>query len=87
MAETMIEKMAKTMRERYAEHSGDHDIVPWEKSKSREAWLLCARAALLAIREPDGLPFTNEVVDTEGGWETPRKVWKDTIDAILSGEA
>lgn len=79
MTDTMLERAAKAARERYADHMGDRDIVTWEKAKSREAWLICARAALEAIREP------SEAMVRDCRWgDQDVAEWVEGVDAILS---
>lgn len=87
MTETMIEKMARSMRDGYADHIGDRDIIPMEKAKSREAWIVCARAALQAIREVDDATLRAGMREAWTDADALQKAHRAMIDAILSGDA
>jgi hypothetical protein len=51
MSETMVEHVAIAMRKAYSPHGGDSTLIPWEKSRACEEWLLCARAAMEVFGE------------------------------------
>ena len=81
---TMIEKCAKAaadeMQRRYAEEQG---LTPWlweeENNQTyRDDWLAAARAALLAIREPD-----EAMMDAADSLES-EEIWREMIDTILA---
>lgn len=50
LKEAEIERVAKKMREAYADFEGTKDLVPWHSASSREAWRACARAAIREIK-------------------------------------
>lgn len=80
MTEATLEMAAKAMRQSYAKHTGDTALVPWERAESRKAWMVCARAALLAIREPD----TAVMMRALKTMDPIRSVyWRDAFPAII----
>lgn len=47
-----IERVAKAMRQKYAEMTGEVGLVDFEVSRARDEWLACARTALEELRAP-----------------------------------
>lgn len=94
---TTLEKMAERL---YAEdvawtHGGggvclDIALPPWSAAdaRTRARFLNAARAALLAIREPDEAVEQairwGVTVDRHGDKDDGDQAWRDAIDAILS---
>lgn len=87
----VVERVAKAMRKAFNRHDGDRGLIPWEKAarEPRDAWLVCAEAALKALREPTeamceaGFEHTGDPC-----WpKDVGKAWRAMIDAALSSEA
>jgi len=91
MTSSMIELVAEKMREAYSEHIGE-PCCSWSKAKAepRKAWLVCARAAIEAMREP-----TMEMLQEAGDrvvvgccnlqLADAEEVWQAMIDQALKG--
>jgi hypothetical protein len=89
MSETMVERVAMAMRKAYSSYGGDSALIPWEKSRACEEWLLCARAAIEAMREPAPLEVYPGVhayakVETKCRPVAFRAGWNAVLDAALS---
>lgn len=55
MSETpTIEDVAKAMREKYAEMTGETPLVDFRHSRARDEWLACAHVACNLLRPNDG---------------------------------
>lgn len=87
----MLEKVAREMREKYnADFLSGGDLVPFEESKARGAWMACAIAAVKALREADNdmLQAMHEAmfVDEFTGADLPMlgAGFAAAIDSILS---
>jgi hypothetical protein len=52
MSDDIVERVAVAMRIAYARLNHDEPPVPFDKSRARDEWLCCARAAIEALREP-----------------------------------
>lgn len=79
----MLEKVAREMREKYnADFLSGGDLVPFEESKARDAWMACAIAAVRALREPDeGMKDAGmDAIDHVDAWVS-------MIDSILSTQS
>lgn len=52
LKEAEIERVAKKMREAYAEHEDLKHLLSWDMAdeEKREAWRACARAAIREIK-------------------------------------
>lgn len=86
MADTMLERMARAICQKYHEGCGfDADAARDETSEAWGDWIGEARAALEAIREVSAPVKKDATADgwnyVEGGFDA---MWSAAIDAILS---
>lgn len=77
----MIGRVAKAMREANAEPE-DRPLVPFDTAPSRGKWMICARAAIEALRSQTLVYRDNgQVVHEMRG--APDDIWKTLLDAAL----
>ena len=85
----MLEKVAREMREKYnADFLSGGDLVPFEESKARDAWMACAIAAVRALREPSdemmAEAYRQITIYIEADNRDLYDAWRSAIDSILS---
>jgi hypothetical protein len=91
---TMLEKMARAINpEAFAKMDRKRLDFPADpRSRFLEEWPVCdvmsqARAALMAIRDPDDAMLRAGVLEAWADPETVQKAHRAMIDAILEGKA
>lgn len=81
MTETMVERVARAMRQAIADPK-DGPLKPFETAPSRCQWLICARAAIEAMRSQAFVYRDNgHVVHEMRG--APDDIWKTLLTAAL----